>query len=70
LKATEEGKAKRPHQAFLLLRDQDTGLEATLPFSVKENGKGRLDFVGLGSYISANYRLIISRCRKIFQFNF
>jgi len=45
LSATEDGKAKRPHQAFLLLRDQDTGLEATFPFSVKENGKGKVDFV-------------------------
>ncbi|KAG4417148.1 hypothetical protein IFR04_009717 [Cadophora malorum] len=44
LSATEDGKAKRPHQAFLLLRDQDTGLEATFPFSVKENGKGKVDF--------------------------
>jgi oligosaccharyltransferase complex subunit delta (ribophorin II) len=45
LTATEDGKAKRPHQAFLLLRDQDTGLEATFPFSVKDTGKGKVDFV-------------------------
>jgi oligosaccharyltransferase complex subunit delta (ribophorin II) len=45
LTATEAGKPKRPHQAFLLLRDQDTGLEATFPFSVKDNGKGKVDFV-------------------------
>jgi oligosaccharyltransferase complex subunit delta (ribophorin II) len=45
LTATEDGKAKRPHQAFLLLRDQDTGLEATFPFSVKDSGKGKVDFV-------------------------
>jgi len=44
LTATEGGKAKRPHQAFLLLRDQDTGLEATFPFAVKETGKGKVDF--------------------------
>ncbi|KUJ09528.1 uncharacterized protein LY89DRAFT_701125 [Mollisia scopiformis] len=44
LTATEAGTAKRPHQAFLLLRDQDTGLETTFPFSVKENGKGKVDF--------------------------
>jgi oligosaccharyltransferase complex subunit delta (ribophorin II) len=49
LTATENGKAKRPHQAFLLLRDQDTGLEATFPFSVKETGKGKVDFVGITS---------------------
>ncbi|PMD24721.1 hypothetical protein NA56DRAFT_496503 [Hyaloscypha hepaticicola] len=44
LTATENGKVKRPHQAFLLLRDQDTGLEATFPFSVKDTGKGKVDF--------------------------
>jgi hypothetical protein len=45
LTATEGGKPKRPHQAFLLLADQDTGLEATLPLSLKENGKGKVEFV-------------------------
>lgn len=45
LTATEDRAAKRPHQAFLLVRDQDTGLEATFPFSVKESGKGKVDFV-------------------------
>ncbi|RDL30981.1 Uncharacterized protein BP5553_09770 [Venustampulla echinocandica] len=44
LTATEDGKAKRPHQAFLLLRDQDTGLETTFPFSLKDTGKGKVDF--------------------------
>lgn len=45
LTATENGKPKRPHQAFLLLRDQDTGLEEAFPFTVKESGKGKVDFV-------------------------
>lgn len=45
LTATEGRTAKRPHQAFLMLRDQDTGLETTFPFSVKESGKGKVDFV-------------------------
>lgn len=45
LTATEGGKGKRPNQAFLLLRDQDTGLEATFPFTVKESGKGKVDLV-------------------------
>lgn len=45
LTATEDGKPKRPNQAFLLLRDQDTGLEATFPFTVKESGKGKVDLV-------------------------
>ena len=45
LTATEGGKAKRPHQAFLLLRDEDTGLETAFPFQVKETGKAKVDFV-------------------------
>lgn len=45
LTATEDSQAKRPHQAFLLLQDPDTGLETTFPFSVKESGKGKVDFV-------------------------
>ncbi|TVY48326.1 Uncharacterized protein LCER1_G008125 [Lachnellula cervina] len=44
LTATEDSQAKRPHQAFLLLQDPDTGLETTFPFSVKESGKGKVDF--------------------------
>jgi oligosaccharyltransferase complex subunit delta (ribophorin II) len=45
LTATEDGKPKRPHQAFILLADQDTGLEATFPVSMKDTGKGKVDFV-------------------------
>lgn len=45
LTATENGKAKQPHQAFLLLKELDTGLEATFPLLVKETGKGKVDFV-------------------------
>lgn len=41
----ENGKAKRPHQAFLILRDTATGLEAPFPLSVKENGKGTVEIV-------------------------
>jgi hypothetical protein len=55
LTAKEDGTAKRPHQAFLLLTDQDTGLEATLPFSVKDTGKGKVDFVGSPVLISFSY---------------
>ena len=44
---TQEGKtAKRPHQAFLLLKDADTGLDISYPFSVKESGKAKVDLVG------------------------
>ncbi|GAB1310046.1 Dolichyl-diphosphooligosaccharide--protein glycosyltransferase subunit 2 [Madurella fahalii] len=39
LTAKDDGKGKRPHQAFLVLREQDSGLEAPFPLTVKENGK-------------------------------
>ncbi len=45
LTATEAGKPKRPHQAFLLLQDPDTGLESTFPLSVKETGKAKVELV-------------------------
>jgi oligosaccharyltransferase complex subunit delta (ribophorin II) len=42
----QEGKtAKRPHQAFLLLRDVDTGLDISYAFNVKDNGKAKIDLV-------------------------
>lgn len=39
LTATDNGKGKRPHQAFLLLKDEVTGLEAPFPLNLKESGK-------------------------------
>ncbi|KAK4166656.1 Dolichyl-diphosphooligosaccharide--protein glycosyltransferase subunit Swp1 [Cladorrhinum sp. PSN259] len=39
LTTTDNGKGKRPHQAFVVLKDQDTGLEAPFPLTVKESGK-------------------------------
>ncbi|KAK7743527.1 hypothetical protein SLS53_004061 [Cytospora paraplurivora] len=42
LTAKDNGKAKRPHQAFLLLKDEETGLEAPFPLSVRESGKGKV----------------------------
>ncbi|KAL5117748.1 hypothetical protein ACEQ8H_004358 [Pleosporales sp. CAS-2024a] len=44
LLTTVDGKtAARPHQAFLTLTDPTTGLEESFVFSVKENGKGKVD---------------------------
>ncbi|KAH6687822.1 Oligosaccharyltransferase subunit Ribophorin II-domain-containing protein [Plectosphaerella plurivora] len=42
LTAKESGKAKRPHQAFLVLRETaDTpGLDVHFPLTLKDNGKG------------------------------
>lgn len=43
---TQEGSsAKRPHQAFLLLQDPQSGLDISYPFTVKENGKSRVELV-------------------------
>lgn len=45
LTAQEKGKGKRPHQAFLILRETTTGVEAPFPLTVKENGKATLEIV-------------------------
>ena len=44
---TQDSKtAKRPHQAFLLLKDADNGLDISYPLNVKESGKAKVDLVG------------------------
>ncbi|EON62497.1 hypothetical protein W97_01720 [Coniosporium apollinis CBS 100218] len=43
LTTTDGKKAKRPHQAFLTLTEQKTGLEESYAFSVKESGKGKVE---------------------------
>ncbi|KAI4126324.1 MAG: hypothetical protein LQ338_003801 [Usnochroma carphineum] len=43
LTTTEDKKPKRPHQAFLLLREPKTNLDTSFPLSVKESGKGKLE---------------------------
>lgn len=41
---TLDGKtAKRPNQAFLLLKEVVTGLDISYPFSVRENGKAKVE---------------------------
>lgn len=43
---TREGSsAKRPHQAFLLLKELDSGLDLSYPLSVKESGKAKVELV-------------------------
>lgn len=46
LTAKENGKGKRPHQAFLLLQETETGLEAPFPLTTKDNGKATVEVVG------------------------
>ena len=47
LVAREGRSPKRPHQAFLLLKDPTTGLDISYPFSVKSNGKSRVELVSI-----------------------
>ena len=50
---TQEGKsAKRPHQAFLNLKDGDTGLETSFALTVKDSGKGKLELVSRMNVLS------------------
>jgi oligosaccharyltransferase complex subunit delta (ribophorin II) len=43
---TKDGsKAKRPHQAFLVVKESTTGLEAPFPLTVKDSGKGSVEIV-------------------------
>ncbi|EEH47008.1 uncharacterized protein PADG_03106 [Paracoccidioides brasiliensis Pb18] len=43
LTTQEDHSAKRPHQAFLLLEDLDTGLDLSYPLNARESGKARLE---------------------------
>lgn len=45
LTATEDKQAKRPHQAFILLREPKSNLDTSFPLSVKESGKGKIELV-------------------------
>lgn len=47
--AKDNGKAKRPHQAFVVLKEQDSGLEAPFPLTTKENGRAAVTIVRIGS---------------------
>lgn len=40
LTTKDNGNEKRPHQAFVLLQEIETGLEAPFPLTVKPSGKG------------------------------
>jgi oligosaccharyltransferase complex subunit delta (ribophorin II) len=58
LTAQEDRSAKRPHQAFLLLKDSTTGLDVSYPFSVKNDGKSKVELV------SAEYYIYYTHCSK------
>jgi len=42
LTTQEDRSAKRPHQAFLLLKDRDSGLDISYSLNVKNNGKAKV----------------------------
>ena len=46
LTAKDGSKAKRPHQAFLLLKEE-SGLEAPYPLTTKASGKATVEIVSL-----------------------
>ncbi|KAM3503113.1 hypothetical protein MY10362_004408 [Beauveria mimosiformis] len=56
LTAEEAGTAKRPHQAFLVLRETASGLEAPFPLTIKESGKGTVKLVWVHVYDEAATR--------------
>ncbi|CAD6587568.1 MAG: hypothetical protein ASARMPRED_003186 [Alectoria sarmentosa] len=43
LTTKEDNNAKRPHQAFLLVKDPQSNLDTSFAFQVKENGKGKIE---------------------------
>lgn len=64
LLTAKEGKTgKRPHQAFLTLQDPDTGLEESLAFSVKDNGKATVAVVRQQPSIKAPRLTSTLRCK-------
>lgn len=52
LTTTENGKGKKPHQAFLVLTEPSTGLEEAFLMTVKGSGKGG---VGIVHYFSTPF---------------
>lgn len=54
---TKDGsKPKRPHQAFLVVKESISGLEAPFPLTVKDSGKGSVEIVCLGPQTRNNWR--------------
>lgn len=55
LTTKDNGKGKRPHQAFVLLKEEDTGLEAPFPLAIRDTGKGNVKIVS--STVTTYFRL-------------
>ncbi len=62
---TQEGKsAKRPHQAFLLLRDSSSNLDVSYPLSIKESGKAKVDLVRGQILVRYEHNLTATQTQK------
>lgn len=71
---TTEGKtSKKPHQAFLTLHEPSTGLEESFAFSIKDNGKGKVELVRCGHEVRSDTQdtqlTVVLRPRKTFPSN-
>lgn len=64
LTTQEDKTAKRPHQAFLNIRDVDTQLETSYPLAVKETGKGKVELVIVRCGCLLRTELIIDQTQR------
>lgn len=61
LLTAQDGKTgKKPHQAFLTLQETENGLEESFAFSVKDNGKAKVDVVCIQQHITMQQRVCLS----------
>lgn len=68
LTAKNNGKAKRPHQAFVVLKEVESGLEAPFPLTVKENGEGSVEIVSAWVWVwdkSTRLRWLSNLARRV-----
>src|SRR5690606_27215026 len=65
LTTKEDGKAKRPHQAFVIIREEDTGLEAPFAFNLRGNGKGSIEIVCSQPPSMPGFRAPANRCQNL-----
>lgn len=70
LTAVEGKTPKRPHQALLLVKDTETGLETSFPFTVKDTGKGKVDLVRDRLFLFLFVTNAISRLKRICRHSF
>ncbi|KAK1480718.1 hypothetical protein CPAR01_01133 [Colletotrichum paranaense] len=67
LTAKEGDKAKRPHQAFLILKETESGLEAPFPLELKDTGRGVVDIVRSPSFSNPQWQVRKTNPRELQQ---